>query len=728
MILFSLYMNRTIKNIFIIIIMVILSTSISVQANAQDTLAGNYPSLIIKSGIHIIKETITVKGRLEIQAGAKIEIADPGIIVCEGEVSIKGDKNNRIEIYGKSKIEGVGLVIKNLDSSNTSKIDISNVIFRNLQLPIFFDFGWKRAGVSITDNYFINNTGKVSVIQVLNPPFNFNIDSSYINFKVQHNLFSGNNAAIYFEDLKSDHVNIEISNNTFYGNNVYGYKNYNISTNILYGRVDQLFSRFTPVIEKNSFVFNYLVDNISDTVVHIANFGVYGTDKIISLKNNYLGSTNKEQILKSIYDQTINYNAPKVEFEPFLPIPNESNPTHIYSVNNIDNTILVDTFKILEPLKGFVLKSNNNIDYSKAVLNYSYFKDDSSLKKIDTILSYDIQPNGLDTKITITKSANPSKKIGYYNLNKIINNSGDYVPDVKMGYISYLNELRRRNVLAELLKDKKANDSIKPNPPPDSLKNIFQKIEAPLKSKIEVSLLTGGSIFTGTVSAKGNAFANDMNMLLGVNINYTLYSNLSASLNIESFKLSNSDAKSNNNDQLARGMSFTTTMLGISPSINYDFVDNRLYTKARRIRPSIGFGLDIVSFNPTGIYNGTVYNLQSLGTGGQYTDSTKKPYSLLAFGYFLNFKVKYQINRFNSIGLHLSYHRSMSNYLDDVGSDPYPSVSSILNSNKVLNKDAAIYFSNPTSRNVVGQYRNNPDDASDSYLNFGIYYSRRLFK
>ena len=97
-------MNQTIKNIFIIIIMVILSTSISVQANAQDTLAGNYPSLIIKSGIHIIKETITVKGRLEIQAGAKIEIADPGIIVCEGEVSIKGDKNNRIEIYGKSKI------------------------------------------------------------------------------------------------------------------------------------------------------------------------------------------------------------------------------------------------------------------------------------------------------------------------------------------------------------------------------------------------------------------------------------------------------------------------------------------------------------------------------------------------------------------------------------------------------------------------------------------------
>jgi hypothetical protein len=70
----------------------------------------------------------------------------------------------------------------------------------------------------------------------------------------------------------------------------------------------------------------------------------------------------------------------------------------------------------------------------------------------------------------------------------------------------------------------------------------------------------------------------------------------------------------------------------------------------------------------------------------------------------------------------------MSNYLDDVGPDSYPTVSAINNSNKITNKDAAIYFSNPTSRNVVSQYRNNPDDASDSYLNFGIYYSRRLFK
>ena len=711
-----------------IILAILALTNISFNAIGQDTLAGDYNTLIIKSGLHIIKESVIVKGKLEIQAGAKIEFTDPGVLICEGEVIVNGNINNKIEMYGKSKLEGIGLVIRGSDNNTNSKIDINNTVFSGLQLPLFFDFGWKRSEVKIADNYFINNIGKVTVIQVLNPPFNLNIDSSTINFKIDHNLFSGNNAAIYFEDLKSDHISINITNNTFYGNHIYGFKNYNISTNILYGRADDTYTRYSPVIEKNSFLFNYLIDNNADTIVHAANFGVYGTGKSIGLKNNYLGSENKQQIIKGIYDQAINYNVPKVDFEPFLTKPNEYNPTHIYSITNFDKTTLPDTLNSKDPLKGFILVANNVVDYSKAVLKFSYFKDDSSTNKKDTILKYDIQPNGLEAKFTITSNVIAAKGKGFYHLTNIIDNKGNYVPDVKLGFIAYANDLRRRALLAEVLKSAILADSIKkPIVPTDSIKNTFQKIETPFKSRFEIGLLSGGSIFLGTISKKGSLFGNDMNMLMGVNINYLLYSNLSAGLSIESFKLSNSDAKSNNNEQLARGMSFSTSMLSISSSINYDLVDNRLYSKAKKIKPSFGLGLDIVSFNPTGIYNGTVYNLQPLGTGGQYSDSTKKPYSTLAFGYFFNFKLKYQINRFNSVGLHMSYHVSMSNYLDDVGPDAYPSISALLKS-KISNKDAAIYFSNPTAKNVIGQYRNSPDGASDSYLNFGIFYSRKLFK
>jgi hypothetical protein len=205
------------RRIIFIIFSVFFLANVSI---GQDTLAGNYANLKIATGPHVIKDVVIVKGALEVAAGAKIEFIDAGLLVCEGSITIKGVQNN-IEFFGKKNIEGVGVVIKNIDSS---KVVINNVIFRNLQLPLLFDFGWKRDDIEISNNIFSNNIGKISVLQVLNPPFNFNTDSTTIRFKLINNLFTGNNAGIYFEDLKSDHVDIEISNNTFANNLVFGFK------------------------------------------------------------------------------------------------------------------------------------------------------------------------------------------------------------------------------------------------------------------------------------------------------------------------------------------------------------------------------------------------------------------------------------------------------------------------------------------------------------------------
>jgi hypothetical protein len=92
-------------------------------------LSGNYPTLKIPAGVHIVKDVVTVKGLLTVEPGAKIELLDPGVIVCEGGVSINGVKHN-IEFYGKAKNEGVGLVIKNIDSSN---VNIVGASFKNIQ-------------------------------------------------------------------------------------------------------------------------------------------------------------------------------------------------------------------------------------------------------------------------------------------------------------------------------------------------------------------------------------------------------------------------------------------------------------------------------------------------------------------------------------------------------------------------------------------------------------------
>ena len=698
-------------------------------AIGQDTLAGNYDNLKIATGAHVIKEVIRVKGSFEVAAGAKIEFIDAGMIVCEGSITIKGVQNN-IEFFGKKNLEGVGILIKNIDSS---KVVINNATFRNLQLPLLFDFGWKRDNVEISDNIFSNNIGKISVLQVLNPPFNFNTDSASISFKVVNNLFTGNNAGIYFEDLRSDHVDIEISNNTFANNLVFGFKNYNISTNYIYGRADQVNTRYSSKIENNSFVKNFLVDNISDTIVHSANFGIYGSEKLFNIANNYWGSVTKDIITKGFYDQSINYSSPKLEYEPFLSVPKENNPAHIYSMKNGDNsTEFQDTLTIRDQLKSVILVSNKKVNYSKATINYSYFKKDSTMERIDTLLTFSPQDiNATTSKLDITKTVASQRRIGYYTIKGITGSNNEIVPDIRIGYQAFLLDYRKHKLFVDSLKMKK--DTVAPKPKElDSVKNQFQKLEAPQKSRIELGLLAGGTIFTGTIS-NPSLLNNEMNILFGLNINYTMYSNLSASLTIMSSKLSNADYNSSNNEQLARGMSFSTSILGISPALNFDFVDNRLYTKARRFRPSIGVGFDFISFTPTSLFKNKIYNLQPLGTGGQLIDSLKAPYSTLALGYFLNLKLKYQINRFNSVGLFFTIHKSLSDYLDDVGPDEYPTVSSILaNGKKYPDAEAAaaaVYFSNPTARAISpGQLRSSPNTSKDGFINFGFFYARKLFK
>jgi hypothetical protein len=691
----------------------------------QDTLSGDFATLKISAGLHLVKEVVTVKGLLTVEPGAKIEFLEKGVIVCEGGVAINGVGQN-IEFYGRAKNEGVGLIIKNIDSSD---VNIVGASFKYLQMPLFFDFGWKRNSVNISNNNFIENIGKVSIIQVLNPPFSFVVDQGAIDFTLKNNIFSNNNASVYFEDLKSDLIKISIVNNTFAGNKVNGFKNYNISTNILYGRSDNNYSKFPALIESNSFVFNYLIDNNTDTVAHAANFGIYGSDKTFNLTSNYLGASSKVDIAKTIHDQALNYNAPRLIVEPFLSTPPANAPTHIYALTTLDNKPISDSIKITESLNGLVLISNNELNLTKSIVGFSYFVGDSVLRKVDTTLTYSLQSNGKSNTLTITKDVNTNGKAGYYTLSSVTDNTGRAVPDVKIGYNAWLNEYSARKLLSELVvvSNKKVEDSIQSSPKSvDSIKNTFQKIKEPFKKRIEVGVVTGGAVFTGTISSPG-LFNNQMNIANGLHVNYTLFSNISAGLTIASFKLSNSDRTSNNNEQLARGMSFSSSMLSLSPSIHYDFVDNRLIKKDKKIRPSIGLGLDINSFSPTGIYNGVKYNLQPLGTGGQFSDSTKKPYSLLALGYFLSVKVKYQINPSNSVGIHFSYHKSRSEYLDDVGPDEYPNAAKMLASG-VSDPVAALYFSNPTSRNIKGQYRNSPNNSKDSYIIFGIFYARKLFK
>ena len=690
---------------------ILLTFGFSILAKSQDTLAGNYENLTIAKGKHIINSMVIVSDKLQVDSGAIVEFIENGTLICGGAVNMTGSKND-IRFYGKKNYEGVGIIFNN---SNEKSIIIDNVTFTNLQMPLYFDFGWKRNYVSISNSIFSKNIGKVSLIQVLNTPFGIN-DSSYVEFILSNNLIAENNAPVYFEDLKSDQIHYDITNNVFTNNMIYGSKSYNITSNVLYGRLDQSYTKHIPTIEGNSFVNNTLIDISTDTILHLANIGVYGTEKSMIFKNNYWGDNNKYKIYDGVYDQERNYSFPKLILEPFLNTPLNNIYTHIYNITytNIPS-ILLDTVTNISKIRAFTFRSNKQVDYTNGTLEYINFKNDTTLQ--ETIKKIKFNATVIDknnVKIDLLDPIVNIKQSGYFRLSNLYDVDFKLVPEITIGHKNYMIRFYKQKVfLDSIAKLKGIEDEA------DKISSLPK-----FKKYWELGLSTGGSIFTGTVSSP-SLFSNEVTLNNSLFTSYHFSNSLSISLNFAKFTLGNNDFASSNLDQIARGFHFTTDMMSITPMLNFKVSESKLNGNKFIYTGFFGIGADFIKFNPTGSYKGVVYNLQELGTGGQFIDSSKSPYSLSTFGVSVSYRYNINLGKKNTFGIAISYHRVFSNYMDDVGADSYP------NADKLYSKSGAtaVYFANPTSDYIIpGRLRSSPDNPSDSYILFNLLYTRKLFK
>lgn len=700
------------KKLYFILLFI---TCTSTYVFSQDTISGNYEDLVIVKGRHIINSMVIVNNSLKVDSGAKIEFIDNGTLICGGLVEMLGNKYD-IELFGKKNAEGVGLIINN---SNEKSILINNVVFRGLQMPLYFDFGWKRNIVSITQNKFEKNIGKVSLIQVLNTPFGIN-DSLYVQFDLSDNIFSDNKAPLYFEDLKSDQVHFDINQNVFINNMIYGSKTYNIANNMIYGRLDQMYKKFTPTIERNSFVNNNLMDILTDTIVHSANMGLYGTEKMVIFKNNYWGDNNKYKIYEGIYDQEKNYALPKVILEPFLNLPLNNINAHVYKIlNGRNNVEIQDTLSRINGINSFVFRSNKDIDYTNMVIKYINLKNDTSLVEIENRLKYNlttIDKNNI--KVDLLEPNLVSKNGGYFLFQNMYDIEYSTISDIRLGYKKYLVKYYLQKVKIDSLNNLKGLDEKSINKL--TTNTIFKKY-------YEFSFGSGGSMFTGTVSSP-SIFNNEVTINNSIVASYHFNKSVSTSLMFSYFSLGNIDYKSTNLEEVARGFHFTTKMMTITPYLQFKISESETNRNKIFYNSFFGIGFEYIKFNPTSSYKGVIYDLQPMGTGGQFIDSIKSPYSLNTFGLMFSYRLNMNISKKNTIGFMISYHRTFTDYLDDVGADKYPDPSLLYEKTK-NNPAAAVYFSNPTSDYITpGRLRSSPSNPTDSYLSFNIFYSRKIFK
>jgi len=732
-------------------IVLILLLAVSFQeAFSQDTLSGNYGSLILTKKTYVVNDVIAISESLVVEAGAQIQInSGTASIVCLGTVQFKGTPTERIRVTSSKGKTGNGMVIAGVVNG---EINIQYATFDSLSMPILFSDSWYRSRVLIRNCQFINNLGSQAVVHVMNPQIPFSDNPPVSSIQISQCLFGGNTAPLRFEDMRGDNLKIDVFANTFTGNKISGYAQYTYSNNILFGKLDMIpDAKFNANIRENSFVYNYMRELDADTIVQQAHLGIFGSGDSLVAPNNYWGDYEESEIRKHIFDYKTNYTSPKLVISPFALAPSDSIPVHIFGVVNAGSGRMVNqkamkfinnkwelvgdssspmnsTYNLRQGLRSVQLISNRPVVARTMSLHFIYAKD--SLNTADTVISpgsykKDIATkNTLQLNLTLPVDTLLKSRPGYLIVRGLEGEQGEYVPDVYIGYESFLRYMFSKRAQYGIGRggggkgagQQEFDSSFRRRPKPPVIVSEYKK-------KYEIGILAGNAIYYGTLS-NSNLFNNDFNSVFGIQFRYSLKKNLSLSISYLSATLTGSDLRSGDTSKISRGMSFKTPTTTLSIQFEYDFFNNRIYASNMKFRPSIGFGVDYIMFTPMGEYLGKWYPLQPMGTGGQTIPSTAAtppaPYATSTLGAPVTAQLRYYLNKKTIFSFFATYHLAFTNYLDDVGPDPYPDPIAIGIANPD-NPAAAKYFANPTNRYVQkGQLRSGAADVADGFFTFGF--------
>jgi hypothetical protein len=397
-----------------------------------------------------------------VNAGVTLLFGEGGVLLCQGRVSVEGTPDRRVLLQSLDAKRGNGLLIKG--QRNSTPVEIRYTQFLGLSSALRFEQSWTRSSVLISDCEFINNTSSTPVIAVMSPRFEAGVDNPVISFDLHGSLFTQNGASVYFEDMVANNLSIRVTSNVFVNNRLADYGVYNYSGNVLYGRADKRDPSFSATLEANTFLQNYLVSIVSDTIVQRTSVGVFGTADSIRARDNFWGTTKLTAIRKGVYDFYTNYTSPGLLIEPFLSTPSFSAPPHIFSICADDGTAgsffsicdLLDERFLLANVSGLTLQANSN----KPLLNESaqllHTWLDDSLQQQTRVLNATFK-RGNDELVQLIVLDSLDRELfinrpGFLKLEGFRGVNNETVPSLMIGYESYLQSVYAMR--------KKTNESI----------------------------------------------------------------------------------------------------------------------------------------------------------------------------------------------------------------------------------------------------------------------------
>ncbi len=209
-------------------------------------------------------------------------------------------------------------------------------------------------------------------------------------------------------------------------------------------------------------------------------------------------------------------------------------------------------------------------------------------------------------------------------------------------------------------------------------------------------------------------YLGDVGLAGGLNARYNFNTRICTKGSLSYGRISAEDADSPNNFERSRNLSFKSSVIDFTGTIEFNFFEYVHGTEDQYYTPYLLGGFSIFRFNPKAELNGQTYSLRDMGTEGQAQGSE---YGSISGGLTIGGGMKWDINDKWSFNVEFSYRNLFTDYLDDV-STTYPDLVQLA---AQRGPEAALLSDRSLMDGigVPGRQRGNSKD-NDTYTFFGI--------
>lgn len=183
----------------------------------------------------------------------------------------------------------------------------------------------------------------------------------------------------------------------------------------------------------------------------------------------------------------------------------------------------------------------------------------------------------------------------------------------------------------------------------------------------EIGLSVGTSYYLGEINRQH--FGGRLNVGGGIFFRNNFSRRWGMKLAVQYGKIEAFDEDSDDAWQVNRNLQFQNQIIEGSAQVELNYRDYQIGSKEDFWTPYLFIGLGYYSMNPKADYNGTLYELQPLGTEGQGTTAGDERYKLS--GVSIPMGIGFKVNVYGIIALNLEWgmRRTFTDYLDDVSTN-----------------------------------------------------------